>query len=76
MRGENRARPIAFAPDGQTLASGHAQGTLTLWDVKAGTIRVSQKAHDADILGLSFAPDGHAVATASADNSVKLWRVP
>jgi WD40 repeat protein len=29
----NRIRSVAFAPDGQTLASGGADATVRLWDL-------------------------------------------
>jgi WD40 repeat protein len=66
---------VAISPDGQTLASGSADGdgTIKLWDSATGQLRATLSGHGDYILGVAFAPDGRTVASASMDKTVRLW---
>jgi WD40 repeat protein len=65
---------LAFSPDGFTLASGHYDGSVNLWDVRDGSRLVSFQT-DEVIQSLTFSPDGRMVVTGgSYQNSlVRLW---
>jgi len=71
-----RRKPVAFSPDGKTLASGTADGTIKLWDAGTGSLaRTLRDFHNLDSVGsLAFSADGKTVASSShTDQTVSLW---
>src|SRR5262249_13365855 len=70
---------LAFAPDGQCVAAGCRDGTVTLWDVSTGTEQTRFGPHVGFVWSVAFTPDGRTLAAASGDLSdpfpgaVKLW---
>ncbi|NBM17118.1 WD40 repeat domain-containing protein, partial [Streptomyces sp. GC420] len=68
-----RVNCLAYAPDGRTLVSAGADGTVRLWDpVRARPLSVL-KGHTDEVLGAAFAPDGRTLATGGGDRTVRLW---
>jgi RNA polymerase sigma factor (sigma-70 family) len=54
VQSSDNSQPLAFSPDGQTLAAGLGE-TIWLWDVKTGEQRlVIRKAHGSAVLSLAF----------------------
>jgi WD40 repeat protein len=70
---------LAVSPDGTRLASGHADGTLAVWDLATGLQLGTVKAHGADVTHVGFAKGGTLVVTrgtGGADGSALLgWSV-
>jgi len=66
-------RGMAFAPDGQTLATAEHDGLARLREVKTGKVLHTLRGHQAGIDTVSFSPDGKTLATSSWDRTVKLW---
>jgi WD40 repeat protein len=71
---------LALDACGATLATGHGDGTVKLWDTTTGRrLRVIQHSDD-DICNVAFSPDGKRMASASGSwrtttYTIKLWDV-
>ena len=74
----NRRSPVlsvAFAADGNTLASGSEDKTIRLWDVRSGKELRRLEGHTGSVTSVAFAPDGRTLVTGSEDNTIRLWDV-
>jgi Tol biopolymer transport system component len=66
---------LAFSPTSDVLASSNSDGTIRLWDAKAGgelsILQRQGKVTDS----LAFSPDGRTLASGSRDKTISLWDV-
>lgn len=62
---------LAFHPDGKSLASSSNDGTIKIWDLATGELRLSLQAHTAT--ALNFTRDGTLIS-ADQGGTVRLWR--
>ncbi len=66
-------RALAFAPDGQTMAAGSTDGSVTLWDTADNKkFRAIFKPSTRTISTLAFSPDGKTIALGGLDRAVHL----
>lgn len=67
---------VAFSPDGKTLATTGAGGSVILWDVEKRIRRGEPlQKHTEHVNSIAFSPDGKTLASGSADGTVMLWNV-
>jgi eukaryotic-like serine/threonine-protein kinase len=64
---------LAFSPDGEDLVTGSTNGTVQVWDARAGRERGKLGTHARPVRGLVFSRDGRRLASASGDGVVKIW---
>jgi eukaryotic-like serine/threonine-protein kinase len=64
---------IAASPDGALLAAALDDGTIRLWDAKAGKLKSRIAGHKGPIRSIAFNHDGTMFASAGDDGFVKLW---
>jgi WD40 repeat protein len=70
------ASELALAPDDRTLAIGHDDGRITLFDlVRQRQLGTSLRGHSEIVSTLAFSPDGRLLASGSQDATVRLWDV-
>ncbi|WP_437840771.1 pentapeptide repeat-containing protein [Sorangium sp. So ce1153] len=65
---------VTISPDGELLASGHADG-LALYDLATGSALRMLKGHTGLVMSVAFSPDGATLASGSKDGTVRLWDV-
>ncbi len=74
---DDRVTAIAFAPDGQTLASTSLDGTMRLWRCAGHGHPVALallRDGDDPLLSVAFSPEGTLIATGGTDRTVRVWR--
>ena len=63
---------LTLSPDG-ILATSHADGNISLWEITSGKSLLTLKGHFSFTFGLAFSSDGKILATGGHDHLVKLW---
>jgi eukaryotic-like serine/threonine-protein kinase len=73
---ERTVYSLAFAADGQTLASGSSgPGDLILWDVSSGRAKRILESGQLEVRSLAFAADGKTLASGGGDGTIKVWNL-
>lgn len=70
---------LAFSPNGQILAIGSEDRTITLWDMTTpatpALLGAPLLGHESGVQQVAFSPDGRILASSDAAGGLILWRV-
>ncbi|AKI98502.1 WD40 repeat protein [Archangium gephyra] len=66
---------IAFHPSGEWVATGDADSSVRLWDVRTGGELHRFLGHSSSVTSAAISRDGRWLASGSEDTTVKLWDV-
>jgi len=72
----NRVLSVAISADGQTLASGSADQTIKLWNLRTGELLHTLTEHSCWVASVAISADGQTLASGSFDKTVNLWNLP
>jgi WD40 repeat protein len=76
----NEAWSVAFAPDGQTIASSGDDHCIRLWETGTGREKATLRGHHSLVSSLAFARDGRTLASGSFDlhtpTAIIIWDLP
>lgn len=70
---DDSVQTVAFAPDGQTIASAGIDRSIRLWKSATGELVREVGQHEGRIFALTFSPDGKQLASTSSDLKIHLW---
>jgi WD40 repeat protein len=67
---------LSMSPDGSTLVSGSADGTVRVWDMPSGRLRHALFDHASKVTGVAVLPGGAAFVSTSSDCSLRFYSLP
>jgi WD40 repeat protein len=65
---------VAYAPDGQTLATTSVDHTVKLWNLESNQEVATLSGHRGPVSGLAFSHGGDMLVSTSEDKTIRIWR--
>jgi hypothetical protein len=66
---------MAFAPDGQTLATGSDEGALRLWNTGTALETAKLPEHSSAVFALAFAHNGTFLVSGESEGTLRVWDI-
>lgn len=67
------ATAFSYSSDGTLIAVGHANGSVTIWEIKTGKLLSTLKAHKKKVNVVQFASTGSLLVTIGDDKRARFW---
>ncbi|KXK24404.1 MAG: WD-40 repeat-containing protein [Chloroflexi bacterium OLB15] len=67
------ANSIVWSPSGYLMASGNANGSVTIWDVTSQSQFTTLNGHSSGVNAVAWRSDGAYVASGGGDNAIIIW---
>jgi WD40 repeat protein len=64
-----------FDAGGEHVATGGADGTARVWNVRTGKLERVMRGHTQNVSTVEFSPEGSRLLTGSPDGTARVWRV-
>ncbi len=64
---------LAFSADGKLLASGSADATVAVWDVRRRRLLARLEKHGREVIAVAFHPNGTLLAAGDVDGKIVIW---
>ena len=71
----HNVKSVTFDPAGNAIASGHSNGTVTVWDARTGEQLHKFVGHTSWVDSVAFSPDGITLASGCRHRMIRLWDV-
>lgn len=69
----NRGSTSAFSPDGQTVAVGHHDGSISVFSMQSHELIRSLTGHNGRVQSLKFGPDNRTLVSGGHDGMIRVW---
>nr|GEV27066.1 hypothetical protein [Tanacetum cinerariifolium] len=73
MMHPSNCNALSFTQDGQTVCSGHVDGHLRFWDLRAPKPQTETHAHSLAVTSISLSRNGNTILTSGRDNVHNLF---
>jgi WD40 repeat protein len=70
---EGLVTAIDWSPDGSSILTSGADGTIRLWEAETGAEKLTNAIHTDSVNDAVWSPDGNQIASASTDGTVRVW---